>query len=100
LRGRLRDRLTARSADMARLAEVDAVMEMVLSPREHALLASVPELLSAHFDRLRPPPDSDPSPDNGTTAPATNAWLAVFRRDMQSVLLAELDVRFQPIEGL
>src|SRR5690606_3108278 len=35
LRGRLRDRLAARSADMARLAEVDAVMELVLSPKEH-----------------------------------------------------------------
>ncbi|WP_233834440.1 DUF3348 domain-containing protein [Paraburkholderia sp. ZP32-5] len=28
------------------------------------------------------------------------AWLDVFRKDMQSVLLAELDVRFQPVEGL
>jgi hypothetical protein len=24
----------------------------------------------------------------------------VFRKDMQSVLLAELDLRFQPVEGL
>jgi hypothetical protein len=24
----------------------------------------------------------------------------VFRKDMQSVLLAELDIRFQPVEGL
>lgn len=34
----------------------------------------------------------------GTTAPG--AWLDVFRKDVQSVLLAELDVRFQPVEGL
>ncbi|HKU00950.1 MAG TPA: DUF3348 domain-containing protein [Paraburkholderia sp.] len=34
----------------------------------------------------------------GATAPG--AWLDVFRKDVQSVLLAELDVRFQPVEGL
>ena len=28
------------------------------------------------------------------------AWLDVFRKDMRSVLLAELDVRLQPVEGL
>src|SRR5690606_24079456 len=55
LRGRLRDRLAAHSADLARLAEVDAVMELVLSPKEHALLASVPDLLGAHLERLRHP---------------------------------------------
>ncbi|KXU82703.1 hypothetical protein CI15_34950 [Paraburkholderia monticola] len=31
---------------------------------------------------------------------ASDAWLDAFRKDMQSVLLAELDVRFQPVEGL
>ncbi|HEX7936672.1 MAG TPA: DUF3348 family protein, partial [Paraburkholderia sp.] len=31
---------------------------------------------------------------------APGAWLDVFRKDMQSVLLAELDVRLQPVEGL
>jgi Protein of unknown function (DUF3348) len=37
----------------------------------------------------------------GRVAPlASDAWLDAFRKDMQSVLLAELDVRFQPVEGL
>ena len=53
LRGDLRERLAQRSAEMARLAEVDAVMEGALSPREHALLGAVPALLEAHFERLR-----------------------------------------------
>lgn len=87
LRGRLRDMLTRRSPELARLAEVDALMEQTLSAREHALLAKVPVLLGVHFERLR---------DAGSDA----AWLEVFRRDMQSLLLAELDIRFQPIEGL
>jgi len=90
LRGQLRDRLAGASAEMARLAEVDAMMEGVLSPREHKLLAAVPTLLGAHFERLRQMAQHN--------APA--AWLEAFRRDMQGVLLAELDVRFLPIEGL
>ncbi len=89
LRGELRDRLAQRSADMARLAEVDAVMEGALGPREHALLAAVPALLERHFERL-----------HASANTPSHAWLDGFRRDMQGVLVAELDVRFQPVEGL
>jgi hypothetical protein len=93
LRGRLRDGLAARSPEMARLAEVDAAMELALSPREQALLANVPVVLETHFANLRQLAVADSS---GTD----NTWLDSFRNDMQSVLLAELDVRFQPVEGL
>ncbi|MGV8960110.1 MAG: DUF3348 domain-containing protein [Stenotrophomonas sp.] len=89
LRGRLREMLAQQSPAKARLAEVDAVMELTLSPREQKLLASVPGLLEKHFLRLRE-----------AAPPATTAWLDGFQRDMQGVLLAELDVRFHPIEGL
>jgi hypothetical protein len=97
LRGRLRELLAARSAELARLAEVDAVMELTLGAREQALLASVPILLGEHFERLRQAaaPDHDALPD----APAT-PWLDLFRRDMRQLLLAELEVRFHPIDGL
>ena len=33
-------------------------------------------------------------------APVIPLWLSTFRKDMRSVLLAELDIRLQPIEGL
>lgn len=103
LRGRLRDMLAQKTPEMARLAEVDAVMERALSPREHTLLAAVPAVLGEHFERLRKaeqiPPVDAPSEEIASTT-TKNAWLDVFRRDMQSVLLAELDVRFQPVEGL
>lgn len=93
LRGRLRDMLAA--AGMARLAEVDAVMERVLSPRESTLLSGVPDLLQTHFER--PSGAAGPAVLPAGTSPA---WLDAFRRDMQAALQAELDVRFQPIEGL
>jgi hypothetical protein len=93
LRGNLRDMLAQASPALARLAEVDAVMEMALSPREQSLLGKVPTLLGDYFDGLR-------QRTQGTTDDAAALWLDVFRKDMQSVLLAELDVRFQPVEGL
>lgn len=102
LRGRLRDMLALTSSEMARLAEVDAAMELTLSPREQSLLNTVPRLLGAHFERLR---DAALTPHSSSDSDATpravsDGWLDVFRKDMQSVLLAELDVRFHPIEGL
>lgn len=102
LRGRLRDRLAAGPAGMARLAEVDAVMEAALSPREHALLAAVPTLLGRHFERLHPAgrERSTDAQAAGAPTPAHGAWRDAFRHDMRGVLLAELDVRFHPIEGL
>lgn len=103
LRGRLREVLAQKSDRMAQLAEVDAAMELTLSPREQTLLASVPDLLGEHFERLRQAEQSelsDAQESVNTPAAMPGAWLGVFRRDMQSILLAELDVRFQPIEGL
>jgi hypothetical protein len=103
LRGMLREMLTRKGGDMARLAAVDAAMELALSPREQKLLASVPALLGEHFERLHraeqtASADKGPAPD--ASAAASGAWLETFRRDMRNVLFAELDVRFQPIEGL
>ena len=103
LRGRLRDMLAQRTVDMARLAAVDAVMERALGSREHTLLAHVPVLLGDHFERLRQAEQkmlADAQVSKDASAIAPGAWLDVFRKDVQSVLLAELDVRFHPVEGL
>ncbi len=102
LRGLLRDALVPLSPEMARLAEVDAVMELTLSPREQTLLATVPNLLEAHFQRLRAAAAHAPNPSltDVPPAPADTAWLDLFRQDLHSVLRAELDVRFHPIEAL
>lgn len=106
LRGRLRAALSTRAPDMARLAMVDAVMERVLGAREQSVLGSVPTLLEGHFQRLRQAEAAALAEAQAATKPAAaapvapGAWLAVFRKDMQSVLLAELEIRFQPVEGL
>lgn len=98
LRGRLRAKLATKSTEMARLASVDVVMEQVLGAQEQRLLATVPGLLEKHFERLRQAAEQPGDESDGTAA--SGAWQDVFCRDMQGVLLAELDIRLQPIEGL
>ncbi len=94
LRGRLRDMLARQSPAKARLAEVDAVMEATLSPREYTLLSHVPVLLGQHYQRLHDLAASTDAPASVPSATAT------FLQDLRTALLAELDVRFHPIEGL
>jgi hypothetical protein len=106
LRGRLRSRLAAVSPAMAKLATLDATMERSLAVRERSLLGTIPGLLGAHFERLRKAAREAAAHEAAANeAPAAaddapSAWLDAFRKDVQSVLLAELDVRFQPVEGL
>ncbi|MDR5760275.1 DUF3348 domain-containing protein [Caballeronia sp. LZ035] len=96
LRSRLRASVAARAGGMTRLAVVDAVMEQTFAARERTLLAQVPVILGRHFERLKRG-QVQAEADTGT---ASGAWLATFRTDMRHVLLAELEVRFQPVEGL
>jgi hypothetical protein len=105
LRARLRAMLAASSPEMARLAAVDVVMEQALGAREHNMLASVPALLEKHFARLRradQPAAEEAMQTSAAARPDVGhaAWLDVFHQDFQDVLQAELDFRFQPVEGL
>ncbi|MBY4830295.1 DUF3348 domain-containing protein [Burkholderia dolosa] len=117
LRGRLRVALAARSSGMARLATLDAIMERVLGARERSLLSAVPALLGTRFERLRDAErhaldaqaaaDASDDPHVGTQADPQAAapivpgtWLDTFRDEMHSILLAELEVRFQTVDGL
>ncbi|MCD9121183.1 DUF3348 domain-containing protein [Cupriavidus sp. UGS-1] len=132
LRGRLRAALARRSGQ-GRLAMLDAVMERVMGAREQALLANLPAVLEARYQRLRQAEEralaqiaaadateaaeAAQAPDTHNAANAANAaeraepagvavtitpgaWRRVFRRDMEDLLLAELDLRFQPVDGL
>jgi hypothetical protein len=102
LRGRLRDTLCQKVPSLARLAAVDAVMEQVVGPREQALLSRVPGMLEKHFERLRAAhaPAAAEAADVAAPRHAGEGWLRVFEKDLNDVLLAELDIRMQPVEGL
>ena len=84
LRGRLRDMVAARPA-LARLAEVDAAMEQVLAPREHALLSSVPDLMAAHFERMGVKPVD--TAIAATSPQAIASALAAWRGAVDEVVL-------------
>lgn len=88
LRGQARTALAQGAPEIARLAAIDAVMEKVLGPHEHSLLAMMPTLLERHFVHLQ----------SAMEAPGEAAQ--AFRQDMRSLLLAELDLRLQPVLGL
>ena len=97
LRRRVRATLEGASPALARLAALDTVMEQVVGARERALLATVPLKLDVHFSRLRQAhreacAEAEPA--------AAADWLDTFGRDMRDLLLAELDLRLQPVEGL
>ena len=100
LRGRLRDLLASQAGAQAQLAELDAVMEATLSPRELALLSRVPGLLQRHFEVLLTGASGDPSPGTTPSHSAEPLWHERFAQDLRHALLAELEFRFQPIEGL
>lgn len=94
LRESLRRRLAARSPALARLAAVDAVMEQSLARPTRSLLARATPVLEHRFREL--------SPENqeASASAGAPAWLDSFRHDMRELLLAELDIRLQPAEGL
>lgn len=96
LRGRLRDMLSQGTPAQARLAELDALLEQALSPRESVLLARIPQLLKRHCEAAA---DGDPAGSGPPPATATPPPPA-FVQDMQTLLQSELELRFHPIDGL
>ncbi len=89
LRTQVRAAVARQSPALARLAAIDGVLAAVVAPREQHLLGTLPALLERHFTRLR---------RDHADAPA--AWLPAFRHDTRQLLLAELDLRLQPVQGL
>lgn len=98
LRADARAALAALCPRLGQLAAVDAVFDGALRGRERSLLMSVPLLLEKRFEHLRGMATAPANP--AAAGHPDNGWLAVFRKDMQSLLLAELDFRLQPVAGL
>lgn len=104
LRGTVRAALQGKAAALSRLAALDAVMDQALAARERELLASVPALLGKRFEQRyeahRAALAETQTADDAARWMQPGGWLAEFCREMQSVLLAELDLRLQPVAGL
>ena len=94
LRVNVRAALSKRSPSLSRLAALDAVLDEALSTRERHLLSHVTPMLEKRFKHLRKSHLETMAETQETD------WWPTYRKDMQRVLLAELDMRLQPIEGM
>ena len=102
LRSQLRQMLGRGTAPQRQLATLDALLENVLTPREARLLGQITtehekrfaRQLRRHLQQLVAASEAD------EPAPRTAPWLATLREDLRSALLAELDLRLQPLLGL
>lgn len=104
LRAHVRQAIAKVSPQLGQLASFDTVMEQVLGGREQKLLSTVPVLLERRFEHLRkthqPGLDAAQRQDTLASWRQPGGWLDVFGKEMQEVLLAELEVRLQPVVGL
>ncbi|NPC58733.1 DUF3348 family protein [Caenimonas soli] len=86
LRDHVRQTLCRISARLRQLAALDAVLEQLLAPREQLLLPEVASLMERRFEQL--------------ARSQAGGWLEAFARDWRLALLAELDLRLEPVAGL
>jgi hypothetical protein len=100
LRRRLRSTLADRSPALAKLAELDSVMEQVVGAQERTLLATVAGRLEPRFEQLRGTRDELSSGAAASQVLPPGHGLERFHQEMRGLLLAELDLRLQPVEGL
>lgn len=104
LRAKVREQIAKVSPRLRQLADFDAALDGMLRERENKLLLTVAlrlkmrfdQLLRAHQQALASVQQED-SPDLWMNA---GSWLTRFCSELQTVLLAELDLRLQPTVGL
>lgn len=104
LRARMRDAVAQASPTLRQLAALDGAFDAILCEREARLLSTVPALLEKRFNQLLQAHQQAlaerQQADSVELWMAPGAWLARFCGELQSVLLAELDLRLQPSMGL
>ena len=97
LRDSVRRDLSGASPELRQLAALDAAWEQMLLAREQKLLSALPLRLKRRFEQLR---KANQPPHDGPPDAAHATWRHDFAKELQQVLLAELDVRLEPVTGL
>jgi hypothetical protein len=104
LRDHVREVLAGASAALRQLATLDAALQKVIEPREQALLSVAAALLERRFEQLRKAHVKDMQASAQEDDPATwrkpGRWLHAFEIEWRQTLLAELEVRLEPIAAL
>lgn len=104
LRTQVRQKLSKGSPSLRQLVALDAVMVQMLGTREQKLWAAVPVYLERrlthwrqHHERTLAASGQEDDPIRWRQA---GGWIHAFQHDMREMLLAELNLRLQPILGL
>ncbi len=92
LRAQVRAALANVSPALGQLVALDTVFDEILGDRESKFLSTIPSLLARRFEQLQK------TSQQNLIEPQD--WLARFGHELQTVLLAELDLRLQPTVGL
>ena len=105
LREQVRAALAQHSAGLHRLAALDLLMDGVVGAQERSSLSALSGWLEKRFEQLRDShagtlAESHAGADADSRTEIRTDWRADFGQEMQALLLAELDLRLQPVLGL
>jgi Protein of unknown function (DUF3348) len=104
LRDHVRQAVSRISPRLRQLAVLDAAFEELLAEREQALLPTTAALLERRFHQLRSThrqeQDAAGEPDDPAQWRQPGGWLHTFEQDWRQALLAELELRLEPVAGL
>lgn len=104
LRAQVRGVLAQSTLALRQLAVLDAALDKVVSRREATLLPYHVALLERRFQQLQQAHQQTVQASGPPDEPATwrrpGGWLHFFETDWHQALLAELDLRLQPVAGL
>lgn len=122
LREHVRQALGRASIRLRQLAAMDVVLAQTLAARQERLLPTPPSLLQRRYEQLRQAhlqalqaaganahaegaegaaaADASPAADDPAQWRARGAWLHRFEEDWRQALLAEVDLRLEPVLGM
>jgi hypothetical protein len=104
LREHVREVLSLAAPPLPQLAVLDAAMHKVVEPREHTILTGAVAVLERRFETLRKCHVKDVDEAGREDDPGTwrrpGEWLHVFEEEWRRALLAELQLRLEPVAGL
>jgi hypothetical protein len=104
IRATVRDRVSRATPGLKQLVDLDTTFERILGEREAARLANIPAILEKRFKQLlgkhQQSLAEQEAPDSVELWLRPDGWLNCFHKELQAVLLAELDLRLQTTVGL
>ncbi len=101
LREHVRQALGRTSTRLRQLAAMDGVLAQTLAARQERLLPTPPSLLQRRYEQLRKAHlQGIESADDPAQWRARGAWLHRFEEDWRQALLAEVDLRLEPVLGM